>query len=140
LAEHCPWPPATYLSSVTPTVRVLIVDDHAAARLGLRLRLAREPDLKIVGEGRDAGEGSQLARSLLPDVVLVDLSLPDVDGIDLVHQLRQQVPGSACVVLSMHDSAANRRRAVAAGVAGFVGKQEPTDVLLSTIRAAAASA
>ena len=118
-------------------MRVLIVDDHAAARLGLRLRLAREPDLLVVGEGSDIEQGSQLALSLQPDVVLVDLSLPDGDGLDLVQHVRNQLPGSACVVLSLHDSMANRRRALAAGVAGFVGKQEPTEVLLSAIRSAA---
>ena len=120
-------------------VRVLVVDDHAAARLGLRLRLAREPDLLVVGEGRDLAHGSQLALSLQPDVVLVDLILPDGDGLDLVHRVRNHLPDSACVVLSLHDSSANRRRALAAGVAGFVGKQEPTEVLLGAIRSAAST-
>ena|SRR5215510_6136343 len=121
-------------------VRVLIVDDHAAARLGLRLRLTREPDLTIVGEGSDLQEGSALAMSLQPDVVLVDLALPDGDGIELVERIRHHAPSSACVVLSMHDSVANRRRADSAGVAGFVGKQQPTEVLLTAIRAAACGA
>jgi len=115
-------------------LRVLIVDDHAAARTGLRLRLARERDLAIVGEAIDARAAVDLGADLQPDVVLVDLSLPDADGIELVPRLRAVSPKSACLILSLHDSTANRERAAAAGVPAFVGKQEPTEVLLSAIR------
>ena len=115
-------------------LRVLIVDDHAAARLGLRLRLGRERDLAVVGDAADMAGAVQLAPTLRPDVVLVDLLLPDGDGIELIGQLRQVVPKSAYLILSLHDSAHHRRRATAAGVTAFVGKQEPTEVLLTAIR------
>jgi DNA-binding NarL/FixJ family response regulator len=115
-------------------IRVLIIDDHAATRLGLRLRLAREADLVVVGETAHAAGGLSLARQLRPDVALVDLSLPDGDGIDLILQLRQVAPDCGCLILSMDDSQHNRGRAAAAGVAAFVGKQEPTAVLLAAIR------
>lgn len=115
-------------------LRVLIVEDHAAARAGLRLRLARERDLAVVGEAIDARAALDLGADLQPDVVLVDLALPDGDGIELVPQLRAVAPNSACLILSLHDTTLNRARAVAAGVPAFVGKQEPTEVLLSAIR------
>jgi two-component system, NarL family, nitrate/nitrite response regulator NarL len=120
-------------------LRVLIVDDHAAARFGLRLRLGREPDLAVVGDAADMAGAVRLAPQLRPDVVLVDLLLSDGDGIDLVSRLRQVAPRSACLILSLHDSAHNRRRAAAAGIAEFVGKQEPTQVLLTAIRRAGLS-
>ena len=115
-------------------IRLVIVDDHAATRLGLRLRLTREPDLAVVGETGDAAGGLHLARRLRPDVVVVDLSLPDGDGIDFILQLRQIAPGCRCLILSMDDSQHNRARAAAAGITTFVGKQEPTEVLLAAIR------
>jgi DNA-binding NarL/FixJ family response regulator len=115
-------------------MRLLIVDDHVAARIGLRLRLLREPDLNIVGEAGDMREALQLAEAHAPDVVLLDLSLPDGDGLDLVEPLRKVAPASECVVLTLEDSFDNRRRANAVGVRAVVGKHEPTDVLLHAIR------
>jgi DNA-binding NarL/FixJ family response regulator len=120
-------------------VRLLIVDDHAAARTGLRLRLTREPDLSVVAEAGDMRQALQLAEAHTPDVVLMDLSLRDGDGLDLVERVRQVVPGSDFVVLTLEDSLHNRRRANAAGVRAVVGKHEPTEVLLEAIRGLRAS-
>jgi DNA-binding NarL/FixJ family response regulator len=117
-------------------VRVFIVDDHASARLGLRLRLGRERDMAVVGDVPDSAGALQLTPQLRPDVVLVDLLLSDGDGIELVGRLRQVAPKSAYLILSLHDSTTNRSRAAAAGIHAFVGKQEPTEVLLSAIRRA----
>jgi DNA-binding NarL/FixJ family response regulator len=117
-------------------VRVFIVDDHASARLGLRMRLSRERDMAVVGDVPDIAGAMQLAPQLRPDVVLVDLLLSDGDGIELVGRLRQVAPKSAYLILSLHDSTTNRSRAAAAGIAAFVGKHEPTEVLLSAIRRA----
>jgi DNA-binding NarL/FixJ family response regulator len=120
--------------AVPRTVRLLIVDDHAAARLGLRMRLGRERDLAVIGESGDAAGAMRLASQLRPDVVLVDLGLPDGDGIDLVARLREAAPGSACLILSIDDSRRNRARAAEIGVPAFIGKQQPTEVLLAAIR------
>jgi DNA-binding NarL/FixJ family response regulator len=117
------------------SMRLLIVDDHVAARVGLRLRLMREPDLHIVGEAGDLRQALELAEVHAPDVVLLDLSLPDGDGLDLVEPLRKVAPTSKCVVLTLEDSLHNRRRAHAMGVRVVVGKHEPTEVLLQAIRA-----
>jgi DNA-binding NarL/FixJ family response regulator len=104
------------------------------------MRLSRERDLRVIGEAGGAVDALHLADLLRPDVVLVDLALGDSDGIDLVTELRQVVPNSACVILSIEDSHHNRARASAAGIPAFVGKQEGTDVLLRVIRQVAGDA
>jgi DNA-binding NarL/FixJ family response regulator len=121
-------------------LRLLIVDDHAPTRVGLRMRLSRERDLSVVGEAGGAADAVDMADRLRPDVVLVDLALGDDDGIELIAELRQIVPTSACVILSIDDSHHNRARASAAGVDAFVGKQESTEVLLRVIRQVAGDA
>jgi DNA-binding NarL/FixJ family response regulator len=123
VARHTPAP-----------IRLLIVDDHAPTRVGLRMRLAREADLQVIAETGDVQSGLALARQLQPDLVLVDLLLPDGNGIDFIHQLRQHAPRSASLILSMDDSRHTRSQAAAAGVAVFIGKQEPVHVLLEAIR------
>lgn len=118
-------------------IRILLVDDQATVRQGWRMRLALEPDLDVVGEASDGFQALQLARELLPDVVLIDLEMPGMDGVDTVRMLYEQGVPSVAVLISMYDSGENRRRARQAGAAAFVGKQQPTDVLLSAIRQAA---
>jgi DNA-binding NarL/FixJ family response regulator len=88
----------------------------------------------IVGEATAAAEALTLAATVRPDVILVDLGLPDGDGIDLVRSLRQMLPEARCVVLTLDDSPQQRSRALSTGAIGFVGKHEPTDVLLAAIR------
>lgn len=115
-------------------LRLLVVDDHAAARGGLRLRLSREPDLTIVGEAAAAAEALALAAGVSPDVILIDVDLPDGDGIDLLRSLREMLPQARCVILTLDDTPQQRSRALTMGAIGFVGKHEPTDVLLAAIR------
>jgi DNA-binding NarL/FixJ family response regulator len=124
----------TYSEVMFQAMRLLIVDDHVAARTGLRLRLKREPDLAIVGEAADIRQAEELAAQHAPDVVLVDMSLPDGDGLELVDRLRGVVPTTRCVILTLDDSVHVRRRAHTAGVTAVVGKHEPTAVLLRAIR------
>jgi DNA-binding NarL/FixJ family response regulator len=124
--------------SATHPIHVLIVDNHAAARIGLRLRFSREQNLVLVGEAADGEQGLHMARELRPDVVVLDLVLPDGDGIDVAVVLRRGGAHSAPVILTLYDTPANRARAAAAGVTAFVGKQEPTEVLLAAIKQAAA--
>ncbi len=118
-------------------IRVLLVDDQAVVRRGLRVLFHLEPDLQVVGEASTGTEALALAQSLTPDVVLMDLQMPGMDGIAATAALRRAVPQSVVVILSIHDDAQTRRRAQAAGAVAFVEKRGATDTLLSAIRLAA---
>ena len=115
-------------------ITLLLVDDHPAARDALRVRVELEPDLVVVGEAGDALTALALAEQLAPDVVLMDLALPGMNGIEATAALQRRAPASAVVVFTLYDSAQNWTDAHAAGAAACVGKQEPIEVLLRTIR------
>jgi len=115
-------------------ITVLLVDDQAMARRALRVRFALEPDLDVVEEADDGGEALRLAAMLTPDVVLMDIEMPGIDGIRATEMLRSGGLSSAVVILSIDDSAATRERATVAGAAAFVGKQDPPELLIETIR------
>jgi DNA-binding NarL/FixJ family response regulator len=119
--------------------RVLIVEDHPAIQASYALLLEREPDLVIcavVGLGREALERMP---ELAPDVVLVDLSLPDMDGFDLVRRLRESRPGTPVLVVSGYDAARRAERAAEAGAAGYVDKMNADSELVPAIRRAVAA-
>lgn len=115
-------------------ITVLLVDDEAIVREGLRMRLAREPDIRIVGEAITGAETLEQVQRLHPDVVLMDLALPDMDGIAAITRLRTVHTASAVVILSLQDDAAIRARAQAAGAAAFVSKYEGVKAILPAIR------
>jgi DNA-binding NarL/FixJ family response regulator len=122
------------LTKEAEMIRLLIVDDQAAVRQGLRMLLAAEPDLQVVGEASD-GEGAlSLAQTLNPDVVLMDVEMPHADGIATTQALRTACPHVAVIMLTIHDDAHTRERAEHAGAAAFVPKSMPAKVLLATIR------
>jgi DNA-binding NarL/FixJ family response regulator len=118
-------------------IRILLVDDQPAVRDGLRMRLELEPDLTIVGEARDGLEAVALAQALVPDVVVMDVEMPGLDGIGATKQLREKTPSMAIVMLSIHSDATTRARAREAGALAFVEKRAAIDVLLAEIRRAA---
>ncbi len=120
-------------------IRILLVNDQVAVRHGLRMRLALEPDMLVVGEARDAEGALALAPVVRPDVILMDVEMPRIDGISAAAGLRDAVPSAAVVMLSIHEGPSIRARARAAGAAAFVGKHEAGDQLLPAIRRAAAS-
>lgn len=117
-------------------LRVFLADDRGAVRQGLRMRLALEPDMEVVGEASDGRLESPVA-ALGPDVVVMDVAMPVVDGIEATATLRLRAPRVAVVILTLHDDAATRDRAYAAGAAAFVAKHEPETILLEGIRRAA---
>ena len=121
-------------------IRVLLVDDQAVVRRALRARFHLEPDLEVVGEASTGSEALTLAQTLTPDVVLMDLAMPEMDGIQATAALRRLAPQSVVVILSISDDAQARGRAQAAGAVAFVEKRGATDSLLSAIRLAAAQA
>ncbi|HEV2461650.1 MAG TPA: response regulator transcription factor [Ktedonobacterales bacterium] len=118
-------------------VRVVLADDEAVVRRGLRVRLQLEPDLQVVGEASTSAEVVRLAQTLLPDVVLMDVQMPDMDGIAATAALRRLVPQIAVVMLSIHGDAQTRARAQAAGAVAFVEKRGDPDALMAAIRQAA---
>ena len=121
----------------TRTIRLLLVDDRPAVRRGLRIWLALEPNMEVIGEADDGAEAISLARTLHPDVVLMDVEMPGMDGISATTALRQVVPQSAVVILTLYDDAATRTRAREAGAAAFVAKHRMEETLLAEIRRAA---
>lgn len=115
-------------------INVLIVDDDPAVRRGLRMRLAAEPDLKLVGEAADGLAAIVLAEALQPNVALIDVELPRMDGIAVAERLRAISPHAAVIMLTIHDDAATQEDARAAGAAAFVSKRAMPDELLAAIR------
>lgn len=119
-------------------IRILLVDDQPTVRQGLQMRMALESDLAVVGEAGNGEEALALVPALHPDVVLMDVAMPGIDGIEATRQLRALAPHSAVIMLSINDSAQNREKAAAAGATAFVCKEAPEADLLDAIRAATA--
>ena len=118
-------------------VRVLLVDDEPLVRRGLRARFRLEADIEVVGEAGTGVEALRLAPALAPDVVLMDVEMPEMDGIQAAAALRRLAAGSAVVMLSIHDDAEKRARAWEAGAVAFVEKRGSADALVAAIRRAA---
>lgn len=118
------------------SIRVLLADDHRVVRQGLRALLTAQPDIAVVGETGDGRETVQLAESLQPDVVVIDISMPLLNGIEATRQIVSHTPGMAVVVLSMHGGDEYIIQALQAGATGYVLKQSADTELLMAIRAA----
>jgi DNA-binding NarL/FixJ family response regulator len=116
-----------------PPARILIVDDHPIVRLGVRQMIAAEPGLTICGEAASAATALQLLATK-PDLAIVDLSLEDANGLDLIRSLREAAPGVRVLVLSMHDEALFAERALRAGAHGYIMKQEAIDGLVHAVQ------
>jgi DNA-binding NarL/FixJ family response regulator len=118
-------------------IEVLLVDDEPSILRGLRMRLGLESDICVVGEAADGYTAVDMASRLSPDVVLMDVNMPVMDGIAATRELATRAPGSAVVILSMHDDHDTADRALAAGAVAFIAKQQIDNALLAAIRAAA---
>ena len=114
--------------------RVFIVDDHPIVRQGLAQLINNAPDLTVCGEGEDAYTALRTIRQVKPDIVLVDVSLKESDGIELLKELRAQQPELPVLILSMHDESLYAERALRAGARGYIMKQEAPQTLLSAVR------
>lgn len=117
--------------------RVLLVDDHRLIRGGLRLMLERESDVSVVGEAADGREAVALAKSVKPDVVVMDVGMPNLSGIEAVHQMTQENPQLAIVMLSMHSDESYVLRALKAGARGYLLKDSAEADLLKAVHAVA---
>ncbi|MBI1914685.1 MAG: response regulator transcription factor [Planctomycetes bacterium] len=120
--------------------KVMVVDDHALVRRGLSALIGSEPDLEVCGEAADAVEALARIDAQQPDLVIVDLSLQNGHGLDLIRQLRARDAGhprervARVLVLSMHDEALFAERSLRAGAHGYINKQEATDKVVHAIR------
>jgi DNA-binding NarL/FixJ family response regulator len=118
---------------------ILIVDDQPQVLDALRQCFAMEPDIAIVGKANDGLSAVALARELHPDIVLTDIKMPHMDGIEVARALHEIAPETRVVILSIYDGSANREQARAAGAAEFVCKHESAETLLAAVRRAAAT-
>ena len=115
--------------------KVLIVDDHPIVRQGLRAMIDAEPDLRICGEAQTEREARGAIRALEPDAVVIDLSLEEGDGINLVRDAHAHHPDIALLVLSMHDENIYAERLLQVGASGYIMKQAASDQLITALRA-----
>jgi len=118
-------------------LRVIAVDDHPAIREAIADTVADQPDMELCGVAGSAHEAFELVRTARPDVAVVDISLGDAHGLDLIQNLRAQHPALEVVVFSMYDEAIYAERAIRAGARGYVMKSESTHSVAEAIRAAA---
>src|SRR3984893_3194456 len=117
--------------------RVLLADDHQLMRSGLRLMLEREPDLTVVGEAGDGREAVALAKTLKPEVVVMDIGMPNLNGIEAALQMTQHNPELAVVMLSMHSDESYVLRALKAGARGYLLKDSAEADLIKAVHVVA---
>ncbi|WP_373497795.1 response regulator [Desulfococcus sp.] len=119
-------------------IRVLIADDHAIVREGFRALIDQQADMQVVGEAENGRKAVLLAKRLLPDVIIMDVSMPDLNGIDATHQIRSEVPKTKIIALSMHSDKRFVSGMLKAGVSGFLLKECAFRELTTAIHAAVA--
>ena len=115
--------------------RILLADDHAVLRAGLRLLLEAQPDLKVVGEAGDGREAMRLAEELKPELILLDLTMPGLSGMESLPALKKLLPATRILILTMHDDVSYLRQALSRGASGYVLKKAADNELISAVRA-----
>lgn len=116
-------------------VRILLADDHAVLRAGLKLLLDSQADMQVIGEAGDGAQGLDLASKLQPDLILLDLGMPGLGGLQALPLLHKAAPQARILVLTMHDDESYLRQALRTGAAGYILKKAADSDLLSAIRA-----
>lgn len=119
-------------------IRVMLVDDHAMLRAGLQMAVNSQPDMEVVGQASSGSEAINQAQSCRPDVVLMDISLPDVGGAEVTELIRQELPGVRVVAFTRHGDPSYLRRMLQAGATGYMLKNADASALLQAIRVVAA--
>jgi len=118
-----------------PATRILVADDHHLVREGLRMALSDEEDLVVCGCATDGESAVEMCRELVPDMVLMDLTMPRLDGLAALRTITEEHPGVLVVVVSAHDDRDHVRAAMKAGACGYVLKGTPTEELADALRA-----
>lgn len=116
-------------------ITVLLADDHAVMRSGLRLLIDNQADMHVIGEAGDGLQAIEQAAALQPDVVLLDLTMPKIDGLTSLKQIRERAPHTRVLILTMHADEQYLREAIGRGASGYVVKQAADQEVLSAIRA-----
>jgi len=119
----------------TDPIRVLIADDHALFRRGLEMVLQGEPGLDLVGQASDGQEAVQIASEVVPDVVLMDIRMPKITGIEAARQMKEVAPSAKIVMLTISDEEEDLFEAIRAGASGYLLKDIPLDELADSVRA-----
>jgi len=115
-------------------IRVAIVDDHAVVRSGLMKILKEEPDMEVIAEADGHNQLFDRLKSVSPDIVVLDISMPGTNGLEIVKELREEYPGIKTLMLSMHPEDRFSVRAIKAGASGYVTKESAADELVEAIR------
>lgn len=123
-------------TSVSP-IRIVLADDHEMLRQGLRLLLGLQRDMQVVGEARTGPEVIEIARALVPDIVIMDISLPEMDGLEACALIRRQHPTIQILVLTMHENEEYFLKALRMGAAGYLIKKAAPHELHAAVRAVA---
>ncbi len=118
-------------------IRILLADDHAVVRQGFKMILAEQPDMEIVGEAGNGREALALAESLKPDIVVMDVAMPELNGIEATRRMGESVPHARVVALSMHKDSVYVREILRAGARGYLLKDSVAGDLVSAVRAVA---
>ena len=117
-------------------IRVLLVDDHELFRRGVKSLLMAEPDIEVVGEAHDGSEALGKAQELMPDLILMDISMPEVDGLEATRRIKQQMPYVKILILTVSDLEQNLFEAIKAGAQGYLLKNVDPEHLLDAVRKA----
>jgi NarL family two-component system response regulator LiaR len=123
---------------VIDKTRIVLADDHAILREGIRALLEDQPDMIVVGEAADGRRAVELARELSPDIIVMDIGMPLLNGLEATRQIKRDYPQVAVLVLTMHDNEEYVSQILAAGAAGYVLKRAASSELVTAIRAVAA--
>src|SRR5271157_204526 len=118
-------------------IRILLADDHAVVRQGFKMILDAQPDMEIVGEAANGRQAVDLAEQLRPDVVVMDVAMPELNGIEATRRLASSLPHARVVALSMHKDSVYVREILRAGARGYLLKDSVADDLVAAVRAVA---
>ncbi len=116
------------------SIRILLADDHTILRAGLKMMLNAQPDMEVVGEAQDGRQALQEAQRLQPDIILMDITMPDMNGIEATKQLKKELPDVKVLILTMHEHEEYVFQALRAGASGYMLKEAADTDLISALR------